>query len=247
MTLDQFIRKVPEFDALSAGNKIEYFTYYLTVSKGAEGIKAKDIDDCFDVLKTPKYSNSRQYLATHSKKAKGKIPKFIFQKGLYHLERRRRTEIDKVLGTPKPIAPSDNYFPLELFKGTRGYLESIAGQAAACYDHGLFDACSVMTRKLLEVLIIEAFERHGISENIKNGAGNFYYLSDLINHFINETNWNIGRNAKSSLPKLKQMGDLSAHNRRFFAKKIDVDKQKDDLRIVLEELIHLIDYTNWEK
>ena len=42
------------------------------------------------------------------------------------------------------------------------------------------------------------------------------------------------------------MGDLSAHNRRYIARKIDLDKLKDDLRIVLEELIHIIDYPNWE-
>ena len=40
------------------------------------------------------------------------------------------------------------------------------------------------------------------------------------------------------------MGDLSAHNRRYFSKKPDVDKLKDDLRIVVEELIHIIDYPN---
>jgi len=42
------------------------------------------------------------------------------------------------------------------------------------------------------------------------------------------------------------MGDLSAHNRRYIARKNDLDKLKDDLRIVLEELIHIIDYPNWK-
>lgn len=103
-----------------------------------------------------------------------------------------------------------------------------------------------MTRKLLEGLIIEAFERHNISNKLKNSSDNFYYLSDLIEIFKTETTWNIGRNAKNSLPSLKKMGDLSAHNRRYIARKIDLDKLKDDLRIVLEELIHIIDYPNWK-
>lgn len=103
-----------------------------------------------------------------------------------------------------------------------------------------------MTRKLLEVLIIEAFERHNISNKLKNSSDNFYYLSDLIEIFKTETTWNIGRNAKNSLPSLKKMGDLSAHNKRYIAHKIDLDKRKDDLRIVLEELIHIIDYPNWK-
>lgn len=110
----------------------------------------------------------------------------------------------------------------------------------------MLDACSVMTRKLLELLIIEAFERYRISAKIKNTSGNFLYLSDLIDAFTNETVWNISRNAKSSLPSLKKMGDLSAHNRRYVTRQTDMNKIKVDLRIVLEELIHIIDYTNWK-
>ena len=33
-----------------------------------------------------------------------------------------------------------------------------------------------------------------------------------------------------------------AHNRRFSAKKTEMEKLKYDLRIVIEELVHLIDY-----
>ena len=105
-----------------------------------------------------------------------------------------------------------------------------------------------MVRKLLEVLIIEAFEKYNISDKIKiqNSSGNFYYLSELIEVFKSETTWNVGRNAKSSLLSLKKIGDLSAHNRRYIARKPDLDKLKDDLRIVFEELIHIIDYPNWK-
>jgi len=247
MTLDAFVHQISDFDTFSASKKIDYFVYYHTVIKGNEGITAKDIESYFEELKTAKYSNISQYLKNGTKKAKGKTPKFILQKGIYHLERSKKSEIDALMYVPKVVAPTNNYFPLELFNNTRGYLTIIAQQAAGCYDQGLYDACSVMTRKLLEVLIIEAFERHNISSKVKNSSDNFYYLSDLIEIFKTETVWNIGRNAKNSLPSLKKMGDLSAHNRRYIARKNDLDKLKDDLRIVLEELIHIIDYPNWTK
>lgn len=246
MSLDSFIHKISEFDKLSASNKIDYFVYYLTITQGQEGVKSKDVDSCFDQLKAAKYSNTGQYLRSNSKKSRTRAAKFVFQKGLYHLERTRKTEIDVQVNAPRSIAPSNDYFPIELFNNTRGYLVTIASQAASCYDNSLFDACSVITRKLLEVLIIEAFERYKIESKIKNSSGNFLYLSDLIDAFKADTTWNIGRNVKDSLPKLKKMGDLSAHNRRYIAKKPDVDKLKDDLRIVLEELVHLIDYPNWK-
>ncbi|RFM27772.1 DUF4145 domain-containing protein [Deminuibacter soli] len=246
MTLDTFVHRINDFDTFTASSKIDYFVYYHTIVKGNEGATAKDIKVCFDELKTTKYSNIPQYLKNNTKKVKGKTPKFILQKGTYHLERSKKSEIDALMNVPRVVVPTNNYFPLELFDNTRGYLTTISQQAAACYDQGLYDACSVMTRKLLEVLIIEAFERHNISNKLKNSSDNFYYLSDLIEIFKSETTWNIGRNAKNSLPSLKKMGDLSAHNRRYIARKNDLDKLKDDLRIVLEELVHIIDYPNWK-
>ena len=54
--------------------------------------------------------------------------------------------------------------------------------------------------------------------------------------------WTIGRNAAQELPKIKKLGDLSAHNRRFNAKKSDIDSIKTGLRVVLEELVHLVNY-----
>lgn len=246
MTLDTFVHQINDFDTSTASSKIDYFVYYHTVVKENEGATAKDIEACFDELKTTKYSNIPQYLKNNIKKVKGKTPKFILQKSAYHLERSKKSEIDALVNAPRAVIPTNNYFPLELFSNTRGYLTTIAQQAAGCYDQGLYDACSVMTRKLLEVLIIEAFERHSISAKVKNSNDNFYYLSDLIEIFKNESTWNIGRNAKNSLPSLKKMGDLSAHNRRYIARKNDIDKLRDDLRIVLEELIHIVDYSNWK-
>ncbi len=134
---------------------------------------------------------------------------------------------------------NDEYFPFELVENTRGYIESVAKQAILCYQNGLYDGCLVMTRKLIETLIIECFEKHEIAEEIKNSEGNFYYLSDLISKLLKQTKWTIGRNSQQSLPRIKKFADLSAHNRRFNAKKSDLVRVKDDIRIVLEELVHI--------
>lgn len=246
MSLESFIHKIENFNEFSSSLKIDFFVYYHTIILGNEGIKSKEITDYFEELKISKYSNIPQYLSSNSKKARGKTPKFILQKGTYHLERSHKNKIDEAIGKAKALVVSDNYFPSDLFDNTRQYLKSIAGQASSCYDVGLYDACSVMTRKLLEVLIIEAFEKHKIAHKIQNSNGNFFYLSDLIDKFTIESAWIVSRNAKTSIPSLKKMGDLSAHNRRYIARKGDIDKVKDDLRIVLEELIHLIDYSNWK-
>jgi hypothetical protein len=126
-----------------------------------------------------------------------------------------------------------------LVKGTRGYIESVVNQINSTYENASYDACAVMIRRLIETLIIEAFERHNIATKIKTTSGDFFFLSELIMHTLNETSWNLGRNAKQALPKLKNVGDKSAHDRRYNAHRSDIDNIKDALRAVVQELMHL--------
>ncbi len=127
-----------------------------------------------------------------------------------------------------------------IFKGTRSYIERICHQANGAYENGWYDASAVMIRRLLETLIIELFEAKSISHKIQSG-GNFLYLRDLINATVSESSWNLGRNTKSALNKLKDIGDKSAHSRRFIAVRQDIDDVKSDLRTAIQELIILAD------
>jgi len=138
-------------------------------------------------------------------------------------------------------AYSQQVLPRSLFRGTRGYIEKVANQINGCYEKGWFDAAAVMVRRLLETLIIECFENHDISHNIKSSSGDFYFLRDLIGIFLQENTWNVGRNTKKTLPKLKDIGDKSAHSRRYVAKRWDLDKIRVELRDVAEELLYISD------
>lgn len=135
-------------------------------------------------------------------------------------------------------AKNQNIIYTPLVKGTRGYIEKISNQINGCYEYGWFDACAVMIRRLLETLIIEVFEHYKIEHKIKNN-GDYFYLRDLINSTISETAWTLGRNTKAALPKLKDIGDKSAHSRRFNAIRHDIDDIKSDLRTVVQELLVL--------
>lgn len=135
---------------------------------------------------------------------------------------------------------SQNIIPRSLVRNTRSYIERVTEQINGCYEKGWFDGCSVMMRKLLETLIIESFEAKGISHKITNPAtGDFYQLSDLVTKTLSETSWNLCRNSKKALPSLKTIGDLSAHNRRYSARREDIDKISLDYRVVCEELLHI--------
>ena len=136
--------------------------------------------------------------------------------------------------------PKGELFPLEIVKGTRDYIEEISQQANGCFENGWYDACAVMLRRLLETLIIECYEYHSIADSIKGKDGNFLYLRDLIDRFVNETTWNPSRNTRLALPKLKEIGDLSAHSRRYIAKKPDITNLQRELRVVIQELVYLV-------
>jgi hypothetical protein len=152
-----------------------------------------------------------------------------------------QAEIDRELGPPEDGTRSlkQKVVPFSIVRNTRGYIEKITNQANGAYEMGWYDACAVMIRRLIETLIIESFEKANIADKIKNDKGDFFYLKELINALLNEKTWNLGRNCKQALPRLKDIGDKSAHSRRFNAQRGDIDPLLSDVRDVVQELIYL--------
>lgn len=239
--LEQFIHKCPSFETLPITSKVDLFTYYLLYELKQDFFIVREINDCFEKLNLQKYSNVAVYLS-RSSNPKNKSSKYVKKKEGYVIERSFKQQLEKLIGKPIRKEIEGELFPMELIKDTRGYIENIGYQANACYHYGFYDAALVMVRKLLETLIIELFESRKLSDKIMDSSGHFLFLSDLIPIFSQNTDWALSRNTKTSLPTIKKFGDLSAHNRRFNAKKSDLDGLKNDLRIVIEELIHLINY-----
>ena len=129
--------------------------------------------------------------------------------------------------------------PHAMVSGTRGYLEKIVFQINGCYEKGWFDGCAVMMRRLLEILIIECFEAKGLAAKVRDRAGNYYFLDGLVKEALTEQTWNLGRETKRALPKLKDTGNRSAHGRRYAAHREDIDLLILDFRIACQELLYL--------
>ncbi len=151
-------------------------------------------------------------------------------------------EVDQLVRPPAEIMPprEEPVLPHSLVKGTRGYLEKIVFQVNACYLATAYDGCAVMIRRLLEVLIIEAFEACGIGVKIKDlGSGTYLLLGDLVPAALSEGNWTLSRTTKRTLAKLKEIGDLSAHSRMYNARRQYIDEIVSDLRVATEEFVYL--------
>jgi hypothetical protein len=140
--------------------------------------------------------------------------------------------------TASPIPSTESVLPMDVVRGARGYLEAIVTQINGCYEHQWYDACSVMIRKLAEILIIAVYEHKGAAHEIKGTDGNFLMLSKLIDNIKTKTTWNLGRETKPCLDKMKELGDRAAHNRHYVAKKADVDGLRSGLRVTVDDLLH---------
>jgi hypothetical protein len=148
-------------------------------------------------------------------------------------------DIERELGPPEEGVPPSSHQVImkSLTHDTRSYIVQIAQQINGAYEKGWYDACAVMIRRLVETLIIETFEKHGVEQKIKGPTGDYFFLRDLITATLNETAWSPSRNLKAALPKLKDVGDKSSHNRFFVAKRGDIQPLIADIRSVVQELL----------
>jgi hypothetical protein len=124
-------------------------------------------------------------------------------------------------------------------RAKRNYLVMVSRQINRTYETACYDGCGVMVRRLIESLIMEVFEAKKVESEIKGADGNFLPLSELIDKTDAYPEWGISRNAKKALKRLKGVGDVSAHTRRYIAPRHDIEEQIPGIRIVVQELLEL--------
>ena len=147
-------------------------------------------------------------------------------------------EIEAV-GTPTTTTPTVSFIPNDLIDDRHGVLKKVLWEVNRCYDGACYNGCAAMTRRLVESLIVQGFEHHGIADRIKRD-GNYVDFSELIGKAAAETKLGLTRNTKRILPDLKFFGDLAAHNRRALVRKDDLDRLHHATRSAIEELVQNI-------
>ncbi len=139
---------------------------------------------------------------------------------------------------------SAGYLPEPVWRNTRGYIEEVCRELNGCFRSAYYNAAAVMLRRLLETLIIEAYEHLGRESEIKDAGGNYLMLSDLAERACGEKNHqglNLGRDSKKALKEARNVGNWSAHARRFLAHSGDLTKFQDGVRLLVQELIQIAD------
>jgi hypothetical protein len=145
-------------------------------------------------------------------------------------------------GMQPAINHSTGYVTDAIWNSTRGYIEDVCKQLNGCFHASYYDAASVMLRRLVETLIIEAYEYLNRKAEIQDTDGNYFMLKNLVdraNGKTPHTGINLGRDAKKTLEDVKALGDKSAHNRRFIAHAPDLINIQAGVRTTVQELIQI--------
>lgn len=202
-----------------------------------KGLSAREICSALEATGLPTQNSSRLNARLGEDRRTSKAG----NSGGWRLHPKARGQLTQEYGglaEPGPPRNSGSVIPAPLVSA-RGYLEKVVLQLNASYDAQLFDCCAVMCRRTLETLLIEVYEHADRATEIKGADGHFLMLNGLANFFEQDRRFSPSRNALQGLRDFKKLGDLSAHNRRFNARREDIDRVRDGLRVAVEELAHL--------
>lgn len=238
MKIENFSRQAGLSDKTEL-EKAELLAYFLSESKQEVEFTVGDISSIIFALGFAKPNQSR--LKNNIIKSKNFIKgskKDTYRISVKRLKQLRESYTD--VNESEEIISDDSVIPEVLLQETkRPYLIKLAQQINASYEHNLFDACSLMMRRMLEVLLIHAFENAGIEGDVKDSEGNYQNLKTLINKAISRTEINISTDVKKDMDKFRELGNLSAHRVKYNCRKDDIRTSKLEYRATIEELLYI--------
>ncbi len=142
--LEQFVRQTPDFYECKQVEQIAYFVYFLTqISNSSNRTKTSEIKECYQLLdlSTP---NVSARLSEGAKNTRNQPRIFLQDNEGWYLERRKKTELDKIL-QDSPIVQQTNKMLRDLLDDIAvGARKEFLEEAITCYEFGAFRACIVM-------------------------------------------------------------------------------------------------------
>ena len=218
--------------------KVELLAYYLSENKQESEFTISDVSSFIFALGFAKPNQSR----LKNKVIKSKSFVKGSAKDTYRLSVKKLEQLRDVypeISEAEEIVSDDSILPEVLLQETkRPYLIKLAQQINASYENNLFDACSLMMRRLLEVLLIHTFEKSGIEGDVKDAEGNYQNLKTLINKAISRPEIDISSDVKKDIDKFRELGNFSAHRVKYNCRRDDIRTTKLEYRATIEELLY---------
>lgn len=239
MNLDAFVESV---DLLSKSEiqKVKYLFYYFLKCEGLAEAGPAEVKHWFNELNLGQPNISR--LARNIKSSS----EFIRGSSTTAFRLHAKTikslgeEIPDLSGVSEEIVSRSTILPEVLFKtaNPRGYIVKLCEQINASYEHNLFDACAVLMRRLLEILLIHSYQHRSLESKIQAQDGSFKELKAIISDATSTGDLALSRNTKACLDSFRVLGNFAAHKITYNTTRDDIKNIALDFRAAVEELLY---------
>jgi hypothetical protein len=238
MTLDQFAQS-SNLISLAEADRVCHVAFYYLKTKQVLEFTAADATRWMaqDLqLATPNASRLKGNLQRNRCTVKGS------RTGSFRLERTfisgLEAKFPQLSEKSQEVVEDGSILPKARYEGAPGYIESLARQMNASYEHNIFDGCAVLMRRLLEVLLILSYEHLSIADEIRDSNGNYRLLDGIIDNAKNNKTLALARNSKSCVDEFRRLGNFSAHKIRYNCTRDEIKPRILDYRALIEELLY---------
>jgi hypothetical protein len=237
MTLGKFIDDsgLADFNEL---DKVIYFAFYHMKKEHVEeftaGEAAKWVSD--NRMGTPNVARLKTKLAKSTSTVKGsKAGSFLLR---YSVLKDLEGKFPHLSEKSQEVVDHGTILPPVSYENTRGYIESLAKQINRSYEENIFDGCAVLMRRLEEVLLISAYQKLKIDDEIKDGNGNYKMLETIVTNAQANRMLTLSRNSKLTIEKIREMGNYSAHQITYQCRREFLQEKIEEYRALVNELLH---------
>lgn len=122
------------------------------------------------------------------------------------------------------------------FGGKKTYIDRIIKQINFTYNNNCYDACAVLLRRLFEILLVLAYQRNGVEQDITNSQGHHLMLEGIVKNAKTNSVLNFSSRVKKNFDTFREVGNNSAHSITYTASKKDIDDIKIAYRVMMDEL-----------
>jgi hypothetical protein len=106
------------------------------------------------------------------------------------------------------------------------------------YKHDMPDACALVCRRLVELLLIKSFEANGKESVILDGNEDFVGLGAIIGQAKSGKHFKLDKDTKTVLEDVYRLGNDAAHSEFYAIQKRDFDKFGHLMDKALSELLN---------
>ncbi|MBQ4808703.1 hypothetical protein J4717_14595 [Phaeobacter sp. HS012] len=136
-----------------------------------------------------------------------------------------------------PTKPEISYRLLEssALPSPTTLLLSLNEQMNGTYEQGFFDCSAVLMRRLMECLLIRAFNKSGARAEIVRD-NQYIGLEEIISQTKKTKAFHLSRGAEKTMLAVKKVGDKAAHSTSYSVVESDITTLATDFRALIADL-----------